>query len=69
MLRFKLGAILGFAAGWAVGSGRANEMWQRMRASGRADLPGAVASRAPRPAFDRSAESETSNGGSTVVSA
>jgi hypothetical protein len=29
--RFKLALLLGFALGWAVGSGRAQELWQRMR--------------------------------------
>jgi hypothetical protein len=57
MLKFKLGAILGFLAGWAVGSGKAAELVQRMRASTTSDTPGAVASRAARPGFDRSAES------------
>jgi hypothetical protein len=32
VLRFKLGALFGFALGWAVGSGRANEFFQQMRA-------------------------------------
>jgi hypothetical protein len=55
MLKFKLGVILGFLAGWAVGSGRAAELVQRMRTS--ATAPGAVASRVARPGFDRSSES------------
>lgn len=69
MLKFKLGAVLGFAAGWAVGSGRAMEMIQQMRSSRRAGVPGAVASRVPRPVFDRSADAEPTNGGSSAVSA
>jgi len=57
MLRFKLGAIIGFLAGWAVGSGKAAELVERMRASANAGAPGAVASRVPGPAFDHSTES------------
>jgi len=57
MLKFKLGVILGFLAGWAVGSGKAAELVQRMRSSSTAEAPGAVASRGTRPAFDRSSES------------
>jgi hypothetical protein len=33
MTRFKLALLLGFALGWAVGSGRAQEFWQRMRSA------------------------------------
>ena len=68
MLKFKFGVILGFAAGWAVGSGRAIEMWQQLRMSRGAGSPGSVASRVPRPVFDRSTDSGSS-GGSTAVSA
>ena len=68
MLRFKLGAILGFAAGWAVGSGRAIEMWQRLRSNRRRRPPRGGRLPVPRPGFDRSA-SETHDGGSTAVSA
>jgi hypothetical protein len=32
VLRFKLGALFGFALGWAVGSGRANEFLEQLRA-------------------------------------
>ena len=37
MMRFKLGVLLGFGAGWAVGSGRAAEFWHdvQQRASTR----------------------------------
>ena len=69
MLKFKLGVILGFAAGWAVGSGRAMEMWQQMRVSRGAGTPGSVASRVPRPVVDRLADAGPSSGGSTAVSA
>jgi hypothetical protein len=31
VLRFKLGALFGFALGWAVGSGRANEFFDQLR--------------------------------------
>ncbi|HKA03781.1 MAG TPA: hypothetical protein VKD67_05610 [Acidimicrobiales bacterium] len=31
MLKFKMGALLGFAAGWAVGSGRASEFWDQVQ--------------------------------------
>ena len=34
MLRFKLGAMLGFAAGWLVASGKASEWWQQLRSRG-----------------------------------
>jgi hypothetical protein len=57
MLKFKLGLLMGFLAGWAVGSGKAAELVQKMRASAGADAPGAVASRVPRPEFDRSSDS------------
>jgi hypothetical protein len=67
MLKFKLGVMLGFAAGWFVGSGRAMEMWQQMRSSG-TDVPGAVASRV-QPVVDRAADVDARNGGSTAVSA
>lgn len=33
MTRFKLGLLVGFAVGWAVGSGRAQELLQRVRNS------------------------------------
>jgi hypothetical protein len=35
MLRFKLGALIGFAIGWAVGSGRAAEFWNEISGSRR----------------------------------
>jgi hypothetical protein len=28
MLKFKLGVLIGFALGWAVGTGRAEEFWK-----------------------------------------
>jgi hypothetical protein len=31
MLKFKLGLVLGFAAGWAVGTGRAAALWDQIR--------------------------------------
>jgi hypothetical protein len=31
MFKFKMGALLGFAAGWAVGSGRAAEFWDQIQ--------------------------------------
>jgi hypothetical protein len=31
MMRFKLGLLLGFGAGWAVGSGRASEFWREVQ--------------------------------------
>jgi hypothetical protein len=34
MLRFKLGALIGFGIGWAVGSGRAAEFWNEISGSG-----------------------------------
>jgi hypothetical protein len=33
MLRFKLGALIGFGIGWAVGSGRAAEFWNEISGS------------------------------------
>jgi hypothetical protein len=45
MLKFKLGVLLGFAAGWAVGSGRAAELWDQIQR--RASTPGG-----PVPATD-----------------
>ena len=57
MARFKLGIAVGFAAGWAVGSGRAAQMIKQLQASRGGAPPGAVASRVPRPAFDRSSPS------------
>jgi hypothetical protein len=33
MLRFKLGALIGFGIGWAVGSGRAAEFWNEIAGS------------------------------------
>jgi hypothetical protein len=57
MLKFKLGVILGFLAGWAVGSGKAAELVERMRSSSTAGAPGAAGSSVTRPGFDRSSES------------
>jgi hypothetical protein len=31
MSKFKLGAIVGFVVGWAVGSGRAAELWDQLQ--------------------------------------
>ncbi len=31
MLKMKLGALLGFAAGWAVGTGKAKEFWEELQ--------------------------------------
>jgi hypothetical protein len=69
MTKFKLGAMLGFALGWAVGSGRAAELLQRVRSSANGNMPGSVASQMERPAFDRTPDSGVSDGGSTAVSA
>jgi hypothetical protein len=33
MTRFKLALMLGFVMGWAVGSGRAQELWRRVRSA------------------------------------
>jgi hypothetical protein len=57
MAKFKLGIMIGFLAGWAVGSGRAARMIKQLKASRDGEVPGAVASRVPRPAFDRSSPS------------
>ena len=59
MLKFKLGVILGFLAGWAVGSGKAAELVERMRSSSTAGAPGAASS-VTRPGFDRSSETAVS---------
>jgi hypothetical protein len=57
MAKFKLGIVIGFLAGWAVGSGRAARMIKQLQASRSGEVPGAVASRVPQPAFDRSSSS------------
>jgi hypothetical protein len=31
MLKMKLGALLGFAVGWAVGSGKAKQFWEEFQ--------------------------------------
>ncbi len=31
MLRMKLGALLGFALGWAVGTGKAKQFWEELQ--------------------------------------
>ena len=56
MWKFKLGVVLGFVAGWAVATGKATELVQRLRSSAEPETPGAVASRVPRPVFDRSSD-------------
>jgi len=56
-VKFKFGMVIGFVAGWAVGSGRAAQMIKQLQASRSDDGPGAVASRVPQPAFDRSSSS------------
>jgi hypothetical protein len=33
MLKFKLGALIGFAAGWMVGTGRAAKLWDEFQNS------------------------------------
>ena len=35
MLKMKLGALLGFAAGWAVGSGKAKQFWEELQGKSR----------------------------------
>lgn len=65
MWKFKIGAIIGFAAGWAVGSGQAAEVWRRMTSKDRTGLSGAVVSRVERPVFER--EPEVSDGATTAV--
>ena len=57
MAKFKLGILIGFLAGWAVGSGRAAQMIKELRASRGGEAPGVVASRVPRPGFDRTSPS------------
>ena len=57
MAKFKFGLVVGFLAGWAVGSGRAADLVRRLRASAEIEAPGSVASRVPRPVFDRTGES------------
>jgi hypothetical protein len=44
MTRFKLALLLGFALGWAVGSGRAQELWQRMRTAAEERSGGSMSS-------------------------
>jgi hypothetical protein len=31
MMKFKMGLLLGFGAGWAVGTGRAAEFWREVQ--------------------------------------
>jgi hypothetical protein len=69
MRKFRLGALIGFAVGWAVGTGRATQLWQRARSSMNGGAPGSVGSTMPRPAFERTADTGMGNGGSTAVSA
>jgi len=57
MAKFKLGLVVGFVAGWAVGTGRAADLVQRLRATAGMEAPGSVASRVPQPNFDRTGES------------
>ncbi len=57
MWKFKLGVVVGFLAGWAVATGKAAELVKRLQVSAGTETPGAVASRVPRPVFDRSSES------------
>jgi len=57
MVKLKLGLVIGFVAGWAVGSGRAADLVKRMRATAGIEAPGSVASRVPGPTFDRTGES------------
>jgi hypothetical protein len=56
MTKFKLGLVIGFTAGWAVGSGKAAEMVARLRESTGNDRSGSVGSGTPRPIFDRGTE-------------
>ena len=56
MTKFKLGLVIGFVAGWAVASGKAAELVARVRESSGTEVPGSVASRVPRPVFDRGSE-------------
>src|SRR3954468_16979386 len=56
MTKFKLGLVIGFTAGWAVGSGKAAEMVARLRESAGSGGSGSVGSGAPRTIFDRGTE-------------
>lgn len=53
MLRFKLGALIGFGIGWAVGSGRAAEFWN--------EISGSRGGASRSPAGPRPTESVTSD--------
>jgi hypothetical protein len=53
MMKFKLGVMLGFLAGWAVGSGKAAQMMKQLRSSPSTEVPGSVAARVPKPAVER----------------
>jgi hypothetical protein len=44
MTRFKLALVLGFALGWAVGSGRAQELLQRLRSAAEKRSGGSMSS-------------------------
>ena len=52
MMRFKIGALVGLAVGWAVGSGWAAETWQRLRSRQQIMAPGDVVSSGERPVVD-----------------
>ena len=48
MLKMKLGALLGFAVGWAVGTGKAKQFWEELQdkqASGSASASGPILAR------------------------
>lgn len=65
MGKFKIGAVIGFAAGWAVGSGQAAAMWRRMTSNDRSALSGAVVPPVERPVFERGGG--VGDGASTAV--
>jgi hypothetical protein len=61
MLKFKLGALVGFGLGWLVGSGRAAKLWD--------DLQGSAADRAgqSRPVAVKDEEQKSRPDGSQLA--
>jgi hypothetical protein len=68
MLKFKVGVLLGFALGWAVGSGRASEFWDRIQHN---VMPGNKAESGPvaSDTFERQLDHVVSTNDRTVATA
>jgi hypothetical protein len=61
MLKLKIGLLIGGAIGWAVGSGRARQWWQSLRAS-MGDRPGTGTQSWADEAFGTEPRPATGNG-------